>query len=116
MYLPAARHCRAAAWSAYRPTSRSRSCRLRRGTAGATAREKAGDYATFGVRWYWLIDPERRSLDILALDDGRYEQVVTASTGLLGDVPGCEGLVLPLDELWTEVDRLADIEPDDEAP
>ena len=78
--------------------------------------EKAGDYATFGVRWYWLIDPERRSLDILALDDGRYQQIVTASTGLIGDVPGCEGLVLPLDELWAEVDRLADIEPDDEAP
>jgi Uma2 family endonuclease len=75
--------------------------------------EKAGDYAAFGVRWYWLIDPARRSIDILALGDGRYDLVVTASAGVLGDVPGCEGLLLDFDALWAEVDRLADVEADD---
>jgi Uma2 family endonuclease len=77
--------------------------------------EKAGDYAAFGVRWYWLVDPARRSLDVLALGDERYEPVIAASTGVVEYIPGCDGLVLDLDELWAEIDRLADVEPDDEA-
>jgi Uma2 family endonuclease len=77
--------------------------------------DKAGDYAAFGVRWYWLIDPARRSLDILALGDGRYERMVTVSKGTLRDVPRCDAMALPLDELSAEIDRLADIESDDEA-
>ena len=73
--------------------------------------EKAGDYAGFGVRWYWLVDPQRRSVEMFGLRGGRYERLVDASMGPLRDVPGCEGLVLDLDGLWAEVDRLADIEP-----
>lgn len=86
------------------PTARDRRC---------DRSEKADDYATFGVRWYWLVDPARRTFDVLELRDGSYEQVRAASTGVLADVPGCDGLVLPLDELWAEIDRLADIEPDE---
>ena len=26
--------------------------------------EKTAEYATFGVRWYWLLDPEMRALEI----------------------------------------------------
>ncbi len=77
--------------------------------------DKAADYARFGVRWYWLIDPERRTLEILALGaGGRYEPVAAAGQGTLDRVPGCEGLTLDLDALWAEVDRLADVEPGDE--
>src|SRR5882724_1320557 len=55
--------------------------------------EKLADYAAFGVAWYWLLDPQLRSLEILQLDpQGRYLHVLGASTGMLGKVPGCEGL------------------------
>jgi len=77
-------------------------------------RDKAADYARFGVRWYWLIDPERRTLEILARGAaGRYDRAASATRGTLDRVPGCEGLSLDLDGLWAEVDRLAEAAPDD---
>jgi Uma2 family endonuclease len=68
---------------------------------------KVQDYARFGVRFYWLIDPEARTLEILELRDGRYTVALTASEGVV-DVPGCEGLKLDLDELWQRIDDLGD--------
>ncbi|HYX25688.1 MAG TPA: Uma2 family endonuclease [Thermoanaerobaculia bacterium] len=69
--------------------------------------EKLADYAAFGVAWYWLVDPQLRSLEILQLDSqGRYLHVLGASTGTLQQVPGCEGLTLDLDALWAEIDSL----------
>lgn len=75
--------------------------------------EKPDDYAAFGVRYYWIIDPEERSLEILELGpDGRYVRALGAVSGRL-DVPGCEGLVMDLDDLWAEIDRLGPEAPDD---
>ncbi|HEY0555356.1 MAG TPA: Uma2 family endonuclease [Thermoanaerobaculia bacterium] len=69
--------------------------------------EKTADYAAFGVAWYWLLDPQLRSLEILQLDpQGRYIHVLGASTGVLETVPGCEGLTLDLDSLWAAIDSL----------
>jgi Uma2 family endonuclease len=69
--------------------------------------EKLGDYAAFGVAWYWLLDPQLRSLEILELDSqGRYLHVLGASTGTLEKIPGCEGLTLDLDALWIAIDSL----------
>ena len=69
--------------------------------------EKLADYAAFGVAWYWLVDPQLRSLEILQLDaQGRYLHVLGASTGTLQQIPGCEGLTLDLDALWAEIDSL----------
>ena len=69
--------------------------------------EKTADYATFGVAWYWLLDPQLRSLEILQLDSqGRYVHVLGASSGTLEKIPGCEGLTLDLDALWAAVDSL----------
>jgi Uma2 family endonuclease len=69
--------------------------------------EKTAEYATFGVAWYWLLDPQLRSLEILQLDpQGRYLHVLGASTGTLEKIPGCEGLTLDLDALWDAVDSL----------
>jgi Uma2 family endonuclease len=68
--------------------------------------EKLKEYAAFGVRWYWIIEPELRSAQILELGpDGRYTIVVSAADGII-DVPGCDGLTLNLDALWREVDLL----------
>jgi Uma2 family endonuclease len=69
--------------------------------------EKLADYAAFGVAWYWLLDPQLRSLEILELDSqGRYLHVLGASTGTLEKIPGCEGLTLDLDALWAAIDSL----------
>ena len=69
--------------------------------------EKMADYAAFGVAWYWLVDPQLRSLEILQLTpQGRYLHVLGATTGTLATVPGCEGLTLDLDALWAAVDDL----------
>jgi Uma2 family endonuclease len=78
--------------------------------------EKPDDYAGFGVRYYWMIDPEQRSLEVLELgSDGRYVRALGAVSGQLDRVPGCEGLVLNLDELWAEIERLGPEAPEDEA-
>ncbi len=69
--------------------------------------EKMNDYAAFKVRFYWLIDPVARLLEIYELEEGGlYRRALGASAGRVETVPGCEGLTLDLDELWTELDAL----------
>jgi Uma2 family endonuclease len=69
--------------------------------------EKLHDYAVLGARLYWIVDPRVRSFEIWELGvDGRYVRAVAAVAGEVTDVPGCEGLVVDLDALWAEVDRL----------
>ncbi len=69
--------------------------------------EKPDDYAAFGVRWYWLVDPELRSFEVWELGaDGRYARALAAIEGKVDPVPGYDGLSLDLDALWAEVDRL----------
>jgi len=70
--------------------------------------EKVNEYAAFGIRYYWIVDPELKSLEILELGaDGRYVHALGATSGSVDPVPGCEGLVVDLDALWAAVDRLA---------
>ncbi len=69
--------------------------------------EKLADYAAFGVRWYWIVDPWLRTLEVSSLNaDRQYVHVVGASGGVVADVPGCAGLAIDLDALWAEVDSL----------
>ena len=67
--------------------------------------EKISDYARAGIRYYWILDPQLRTLEIFELEaKAHYRVVVAHSVGKLR-IPGCPGLVLNLDELWAEIDE-----------
>jgi Uma2 family endonuclease len=67
--------------------------------------DKLGDYARAGIRYYWIVDPQLRSLEVFALGrNGRYVVAHTATQGRTR-VPGCPGLLADLDALWREVDE-----------
>jgi Uma2 family endonuclease len=67
--------------------------------------EKVVEYAAFGVRYYWILDPQLRSLEILKRSpQSRYEHLLGATEGQI-EIPGCDGFVLDLDSIWAEIDR-----------
>jgi Uma2 family endonuclease len=69
--------------------------------------DKMADYAVFGVRYYWIVDPAVEMLEIFELgEDGRYVKALGATDGIVSEVAGCEGLTLDLDALWSETRSL----------
>jgi Uma2 family endonuclease len=68
--------------------------------------EKRADCARVGVRWYWIVDPWGRTVEVFELDQKRrYAIVASLSAGILR-VPGCGRLNLDVDKLWARLDRL----------
>lgn len=71
--------------------------------------EKMIEYARFGVRYYWIVDPYTRVVHIYELGiDGRYTVAAAGGDGAIEVVPGCEGLALDLGALWRWVDERID--------
>lgn len=74
--------------------------------------EKLNEYAEFGVRFYWIVDPDARTVEIFELTpEKRYTRVVGATGGLLRNISGCEGLVIDLAALWGRLELLEPREP-----
>ena len=58
-------------------------------------------YGELGVREYWIVDPEERTLERLMLDKrGRYVVSEALSEDDVFTPKGYDGLVIRLDELW----------------
>jgi Uma2 family endonuclease len=72
--------------------------------------EKMDEYAAFGVRFYWIVDPALGRLEIFQLtEDRKYAKAIGMTSGRIDDVPGCPDLDVDLDELWRELDRLGPV-------
>ncbi|HEY6556743.1 MAG TPA: Uma2 family endonuclease [Polyangiaceae bacterium] len=70
--------------------------------------EKMAEYAEFGIPYYWIVDPQQRRFEVYVLNaNGAYERAVAEATGLIANVPGCDGLSLDLDAMWAKADELA---------
>jgi len=68
--------------------------------------EKRREYAKAKIRFYWLVDPTMRTVEVFELSrDGRYTTAAAAASGKLR-VRGLAGLVIDLDALFDAVDRL----------
>lgn len=69
--------------------------------------DKMVDYAAFGIRYYWIVDPPNLTLEIFELKPGScYACVLKATDGTVEPTPGCDGLKIDLDALWHDVERL----------
>lgn len=67
--------------------------------------EKKHDYARAKVPWYWIVDPQLRTLEIARLVRGRYVDALSTAEGRHA-VPGVDGLAIDLDALWARLDEL----------
>lgn len=71
--------------------------------------EKLDEYASFGVRYYWLVDPALSAFEIFERTaQGNYQRLVGVTGGRIESVPGCTGLTLDVDALWAELTRNSD--------
>jgi Uma2 family endonuclease len=70
--------------------------------------QKMSEYAKFGVRYYWLVDPALATFEMFERTPAGYTQVVAVTGGRVESVPGCSGLVIDVDALWAELARLRD--------
>jgi Uma2 family endonuclease len=68
--------------------------------------QKMSEYARFGVRCYWLVDPALGTFEIFERTPAGYTQVVAVTGGRIDPVPGCSGLSIDVDALWSELARL----------
>ena len=57
-------------------------------------------YARYGVREYWLVDPDTRTVTVLLLDDGAFVEVAHYGTGQTLTSPTLAGFTVNLDNIF----------------
>ncbi len=60
-------------------------------------------YQEAGVRHYWIVDPEERTLQCFSLREGAYVLAAVGMDDEIVEPPGFPGLVIPLKALWHNV-------------
>lgn len=68
-------------------------------TAARDRRDKLALYARSRISYYWIIDPDARTLEAMRLDDGRWVQLGTWSESDRARVAPFEGVELELGRL-----------------
>lgn len=57
-------------------------------------------YARFGVRFYWLVDPDIDQIEFFRLEGGEYRQAGSVRAPGIAESPGFPGLMIPLDKVF----------------
>lgn len=63
-------------------------------------RDKFLQYAQGGIAFYWIVDPEQRTLEGWRLQDAEYVETGRASGEATLRLPPFDGLEIPLKRLW----------------
>jgi len=69
------------------------------GSAGRDLGRKRELYERAGVREYWIVDPQARGIEVLALEGGRYSRFGLFQRGEVLRSALLEGLEVPVDEV-----------------
>ena len=69
-------------------------------TASRDWGEKRDLYAEYGVREYWLVDPDTRTVTVLLLDDGVFVEVARYSAGAILSSPTLTSFTANLDDIF----------------
>ena len=69
-------------------------------TAGRDWTIKRGPYARYGVKEYWVVDPDERRIWVLLLGDGRLDEVGSYGMGDVLTSPTLEGLSIDLNDIF----------------
>ena len=69
-------------------------------TVGRDRTYKRTLYARHGVREYWLVDPEERTIEVLGLTEAGFEPLATYSEADTLTSPLLPGLALPIKEVF----------------
>jgi Uma2 family endonuclease len=57
-------------------------------------------YQALGVAWYWLVDPQAQTVEVLELRAGEWMAVAVAGGQEAVALPPFEGVTIDLSELW----------------
>ena len=64
--------------------------------------DKRDLYEQYGIKEYWLIDPEAQTVEVLHLENGRYQLFVRAIPGQVAASKLLPGFDIPVTELLKE--------------